>query len=136
MTRGFVLLLCVASAACSAQSQGPALPPVPLASAGPVSPDGRYDGVMQSVRGGALCGSQDPVSITVRARSFRFVLNQPQVPERTTRAFDVTIAPDGSFDSRNGPSFIRGTVNAGHMQGQIAGDACGFAFEADRSGNF
>ncbi|MBN8908239.1 MAG: hypothetical protein J0H99_16745 [Rhodospirillales bacterium] len=76
------------------------------------------------------------LTIAVRGGSFHFVLNQPQVPEQSTRAFDATIAPDGSFVSRDGPTFIRGTVKAGHMQGAIAGDACGYDFEADRTGTF
>lgn len=129
-------LLCATLVGCSGRNQAPALPPVPLASAGPVSPDGKYDGIMQGVRGGELCGSQDPIMIAVRGQSFHFVLNQPQVPEQSTRAFDVSIAPDGSFTSSNGPTFIRGTVKAGHMQGAIAGDACGYDFEADRTGTF
>ena len=140
MTRriGFLCaMLGMALGGCSGDGRAPPPPsPDPLASAGPASPDGRYDGTMQSVRGGELCGSQDPMTIAVRARSFHFVLNQPQVPEQRTRAFDVSIAPDGSFTSRNGPTFIRGTVRAGHMQGAIAGDACGYDFEADRTGTF
>ena len=140
MTRGIGFLcamLGMALGGCSGDGRAPPPPPPdPLASAGPASPDGRYDGTMQSVRGGELCGSQDPMTIAVRARSFHFVLNQPQVPEQPTRAFDVSIAPDGSFTSRNGPTFIRGTVRAGHMQGAIAGDACGYDFEADRTGTF
>lgn len=140
MRRGVGLLYaaaCMAVGGCSGEGRAPPPPPPdPLAAAGPVSPDGRYDGMMQSVRGGELCGSADPMRIAVRNRRFHFVLNQPQVPEQQTRAFDVTIAPDGSFVSRDGPTFIRGTVKAGHMQGAIAGDACGYDFEADRTGTF
>jgi hypothetical protein len=109
---------------------------IPLASPGPVSPDGRYDGIMQATSGNSQCGTQDSMTILIRNRSFHFVLRQPQVPDQSTRGFDVTIAPDGSFVSRNGPTSIGGTVSAGHMQGSIVGDACAFDFEADRTGTF
>ena len=140
MTRGIGFLcamLGMTLGGCSGDGRAPPPPPPdPLASAGPASPDGRYDGVMHSIRGGELCGSADPMRIAVRDRRFHFVLNQPQVPEQRTRAFDVAIAPDGSFNSRNGSTFIRGTARAGHIQGEIAGDACGYDFEADRTGTF
>ncbi len=139
MTRGIGFLcavLGVTLGGCSGPGRAPPPPPDPLASTGPVSPDGKYDGTMQSVSGGELCGSQDPMTIGVRGQSFHFVLNQPQVPEQSTRAFDVSIASDGTFLSRNGVTSIRGTVRAGHMQGAIAGDACGYDFEADRTGTF
>jgi hypothetical protein len=123
-------------AGCAARDPARALPSPPLAAGGPVSPDGVYNGMMQTVRGGELCGSSDSVVITVRGNGFRYVLYQPQVPEQRTRAFDVTIGEHGRFDAVDGPTFIRGTVGDGHMQGEIAGDACGYDFQADRTGTW
>jgi hypothetical protein len=68
--------------------------------------------------------------------AFSYTLNQPQVPWKPVRSFDVTIASDGSFQAQSGAAYIRGTVSAGHMAGDIIGDACGYHFEADRSGTW
>ena len=48
----------------------------------------------------------------------------------------VVIAPDGSFQQQSGVAYIMGRISGGHMQGEIAGDACGYRFEADRSGTW
>jgi hypothetical protein len=82
------------------------------------------------------CGTQDMFSLQVKANSFEYVLQQPQVPWRPAVAFTVSIAPDGSFATSSGAAFVKGQVKHGHMQGQIVGDACGFSFEADSSGSF
>ncbi len=114
-------------------------PPVtrgpPLATAKSV--DGTYNGVAQLASGSPdSCGTQDILSLQVRANEFRYVLQQPQVPWRPSLTFTVSIAPDGSFASNSGDAYIKGQVRQGHMQGQIVGDACAFSFEADNTGSF
>ena len=80
------------------------------------------------------CGTQDSLSLQVRNGTFNYVLAQPQVPWQPRRVFQVTIAPDGSFQAQSGAAYIQGVVRGGHMQGQIVGDACGYRFEADGTG--
>ena len=120
---------------CSTERAPP--PPVAVAPSAPVPIDGTYNGVMQLARGSAdRCGTQDIFTLTVRDNAFRYVLNQPQVPYRPRRTFNVTIDPTGAFQAQDGTSYIRGTVSQGHMQGQLIGDACGYQFEADNTGSF
>jgi hypothetical protein len=107
----------------------------PLATAKSI--DGSYNGVTQLTSGSPeACGTQDIFSLKVRANTFRYVLQQPQVPWRPSITFAVTIAPDGSFASNAGAAYIKGQVKQGHMQGQIVGDSCAFSFEADNTGAF
>jgi hypothetical protein len=104
-----------------------------------VSFNGTYNGLMQLVRSngpGVICGTQDTMTITVGANTFHYTLNQPQVRWLPFRAFDVVIAPDGSFQQQSGAAYIMGRISGGHMQGEIAGDACGYRFQADRSGTW
>jgi hypothetical protein len=99
--------------------------------------NGTYNGLMQLASGSPeSCGTQDVFSLQVRANSFEYVLQQPQVPWRPAVTFAVSIVPDGSFATVSGTTFIKGQVKQGHMQGQIVGDACGFTFEADNTGSF
>ncbi len=136
MRRSIVLLIGLGLIGCQRPSDAPALPPVPLAASGPATPDGVYRGRLQTVRGGELCGTGDTVTFTVRGRSLHYELHQPQLPEQRTRTFDAPIRTDGHFAAVDGPTFIKGTLQGGHMQGEISGDACGFAFQADRSGTW
>ena len=84
----------------------------------------------------AGCGSQDLITLQVRNGAFDYVLNQPQVPYQPQRAFHVTIAPDGSFRTDLGGAFMSGSVRGGHMSGQIVGDVCSYAFDADSTGTW
>jgi len=125
-------------AGCMSSAQ-PDPPPVaagpPLAIAKSV--DGSYNGVAQLASGSPdSCGTQDILSLRVRANAFQYVLQQPQVPWRPSVTFAVSIAPDGSFVSNAGTAYIKGQVKQGHMQGQIVGDSCAFSFEADNTGSF
>jgi len=116
------------------------LPPVQRASAGPVSPDGKYDG--QLIANGSVgpdngaCGGTDSIGIGIRNSQFRLVLAQPQIPYRRQLAFEVTVAPDGTFNTVNGPNYVRGKVAEGHLQGQASGDACTYDILADRNGTW
>jgi hypothetical protein len=128
-------LLCAVLAGCTSSPPPPAVVAAP--SAGPVSFDGVYYGTTQLVRGsGMSCGTRDMLTLRVANNAFRYTLNQPQVVWQATQALDVAIAPDGSFQSQSGTASMRGSVGGGHMQGEINGDACGFAFEADNSGTW
>jgi hypothetical protein len=53
------------------------------------------------------------------------------VPWRPAASFNVSIAPDGSFQATADTAYFDGKVNQGHMQGKIDGDSRGFWFTAD-----
>jgi hypothetical protein len=92
---------------------------------------------MQLISGSAIsCGTEDMLTLHVANNAFAYQLNQPQVPWQPVRAFNVVIAADGSFQAQSGTAYMRGTVSVGHMAGDLVGDACGFHFEADRSGTW
>jgi hypothetical protein len=132
------LTLGVLLASCSTPPPPP--PPPPVVAGPPLKPapiDGTYDGIRSVIRGGNVsCGTQDPITLHVANHAFHYVLNQPGIPWQPTRVFDVTIAPDGSFQTQAGTAYMRGLVGGGHMQGEISGDACAYAFEADSSGSW
>jgi hypothetical protein len=112
----------------------PPPPPAPAAPLGPVAVDGTYQGTRQLVRGGdgpgVLCGQLDPFTVVVAGRSFQYVLHQPEVQYQPTRTFNVTIAADGTFRAVDGPAYMDGAAGGGTMQGEVAGDACGYVFQA------
>ena len=129
-----VLLSAAALAACSST---PPAPPPAAPSASPVPIDGTYDGIMQLIRGdGITCGNQNPINLHVVDRTFSYRLSQPQADWRPVLVFAAVIAPDGAFNAQTGDRYMRGTVSGGHMQGEIAGDVCGFSFVADRGGTW
>ena len=133
-----VAATCFALAACSSGSQVKPAAPV-AAPPGPTVPlNGRYDGTMQLIRGDASsCGTQDMTTFQVGNGAIHYVLHQPQVEWQPQRVFDVVVAPNGSFQTTAGVAYLRGRINsAGHLQGEVGGDACGFQFEADRSGTW
>ncbi|MBN8875829.1 MAG: hypothetical protein J0H67_23580, partial [Rhodospirillales bacterium] len=113
-----------------------ASPAAPGGAAGkPVN--GTFNGLMTLASGSdGSCGSQDLITLQVRNGAFDYVLNQPQVPYQPQRAFHVTIAPDGSFRTDLGGAFMSGSVRGGHMSGQIVGDVCSYAFDADSTGTW
>jgi hypothetical protein len=134
-------LVCLTVLAGCAKPSNPEdmLPPIPRANPGPVSPDGTYNGNMSSNgSSGAIgdCGNGDDFTLNVRNSKFSYVLPQPNVPYRRQVRFDATVAPDGSFDSGSGGTYMRGRFGQGHMSGQIVGDACSFDMEADRTGTW
>ena len=103
----------------------------------PVSINGTYNGIMQLIRGTPMsCGTEDMLTLGMTNNAFSHTLNQPQVPDQPTRVFNVAIATDVSFQAASGAANIRGTASGSHMAGNIVGDACGFHFEADSSGNW
>ncbi|MBN8905633.1 MAG: hypothetical protein J0H99_03200 [Rhodospirillales bacterium] len=108
-------------------------PPARSATPGPMT--GTYNGLITLASGSdGSCGSQDLITLQLRNGTFDYVLNQPQVPYQPQRAFHVTINPDGTFRTDQGGAFMRGVVRGGHMHGDIVGDACGYAFDADPAG--
>lgn len=130
-------VLTVTAAACSAPAPPPA--PVQPAVAEPPSEnaiqlvDGTYHALGVLIRGNPYnCGNRTQMTFRVKENAFLFVLNQPQVPWRRTVRFNVTVDPDGSFETVVNTAAIRGRIQDGHMSGELIGDACAFAFEADR----
>ncbi len=115
-------------------------PPAPIVAASPtqaVPIDGTYGGLMQLTRGSAMsCGDQDRFMLRVTNRSFTFQLAQPRAEWKPVIVFKVEIGNDGSFNVRSGASYMRGKVAGGSMQGEISGDICGYAFNADRGGTY
>ena len=117
-------------------SCGTSPPAVVNAASRPLPVDGTYGGVMQLSRGTALgCGNADAITLRVKDHAFTYQLNQPQADWRPVIIFTAKIGPDGSFNTRSGPDFMSGQVANGTIQGQIAGDICGFSFVADRGGS-
>jgi hypothetical protein len=132
-TRRFWLATLLVS---SCSSPPPAPPPIPPIS-GPQPIDGTYHGLTQTIRGSAMnCGNQDEFAVTVTNHTINFNLPQPQAEWKPVVPFSAVIGPDGSFNAQSGTSYLRGTLSNGHMQGEISGDICGFAFNADRDGTF
>jgi hypothetical protein len=135
--RYVAIAISVVLGACTTQGQPGqatiAAPPPPP----PVPVNGSYNGIIQLVRGpGMSCGTQDMASFQVANGSVHYVLNQPQAPWQPQVALDAVIAPDGSFQTASGAAYLRGRLSQGHMQGETGGDACGYAFEADRTGTW
>jgi hypothetical protein len=129
---------CMAAVGCAdAPESAPVAPTAVVQPIRPARINGTYDGMAQLVRGSAItCGTQDMLTLRVVDNAFGYTLNQPQVTWQPARSFNVVIAPDGTFQAKSGAAYIRGTVNDGHMSGDIVGDACGYHFEADSSGTF
>jgi hypothetical protein len=128
----------MAAAGCTSTPQSPPVAPIAVTQpTRPASVNGLYNGITQLVSGAAMsCGTQDMLALRVVDNSFGYTLNQPQVTWQPVRSFNVVIAPDGTFQAMSGAAYIRGAVSGGHMAGDIVGDACGYHFEADRSGTF
>jgi len=103
----------------------------------PIPIDGVYRGFGSVIRGGTMtCGTQMMMTIDVRDNAFSFVLQQPMVPYRKSVRLNATIGEDGRFQATSGGASIAGAVKNGHMEGELNGDACGYAFQADQGGNW
>jgi hypothetical protein len=132
-------VLALALAALAACSSSPPSMPTTLSGGGPQTPpvpiDGNYDGIMTLSRGDAMtCGNQDTINLQVTNHTFSYRLSQPRAEWKPFINFTATIGADGSFYTQQGPDSLSGSVTAGHMAGDIAGDMCGFSFVADRGG--
>lgn len=119
---------------------GSAPPPAPVAQVPPLRPvpiDGTYGGLMTLARGDAInCGNQNEFTLQVENHGFSYQLAQPAVNWRPVIVFTGMIGADGTFNVASGADFMRGSVVGGHMQGEMAGDLCGFNFNADRGGTW
>jgi hypothetical protein len=132
MAAGLVVTGCM-----NAPQSPPVVPAAVKRPVGPVVVNGTFNGITQLVQGAAMsCGTQDMLTLHVVSNAFAYSLSQPQVSWQPVRSFQVSIAPDGSFQAQSGAAYIRGTVSGGHMAGDIVGDACSYHFEADSSGTF
>ena len=78
------------------------------------------------------CDSPGQASITVANGQFTYEVPHPNVPGNATPVFPATIAGDGSFRGEIVAGIISGQVRGTHMEGQIDGSACRYAFSADR----
>jgi hypothetical protein len=133
-----VAVICGTASGCADAPPPPPITPAPVAlPTGPVSVSGTFNGIMQTTRGTNLsCGTMDMLTLNVVNNAFSYALNQPEVISQPVRSFNVVIAPDGSFDVQSGAAYIRGTLSGTHIAGDIAGDSCGYHFEADSSGTW
>ena len=133
-----IVTACGVASGCTATPQTPSIAPAAVAlPTAPVSVNGTYNGIMRLIQGTPVSsGTDDMLTLSVTNNAFSYALNQPQVPDQPTRIFNVAIASAGSFQAASGAAYIRGTASSSHMAGNVFGDACGFHFEADSSGNW
>jgi hypothetical protein len=91
-----------------------------------------------SVGGGqsSWCDTPHAISFDIQNSVFNYILAHPNVPQAPSLSpnFTVTVSPDGIFNSasQNGGATITGRITGPHMEGQIDGTACGYAFTAKR----
>jgi hypothetical protein len=134
------IAISVTVAACSPKP--PPAPPAPKAAF--VSFDGTYRGKMRVTShtlGGPnsnWCDTPPAITLSVHQNAFKYVLAHPNLPPDAdlSPTIEVTsISPDGSFDGfpTNGGPEMTGTITGSHMEGQIHGLGCTYAFTAEKS---
>jgi hypothetical protein len=129
--------------ACSSNPP-PASPPPKPASVSSVSFDGTYRGrirVSSHALGGPnsnWCDTPPAISLSIQHNAFKYLLahpNLPPDPDLSPTIEVTTISPDGSFSGfpkDGGPEMV-GTITGSHMEGEIRGLECTYAFTAERS---
>jgi hypothetical protein len=130
----------LALGACSEPSKP--LDPV-NSTATPVSFDGTYLGTIRvsstSLRGAHRnwCDTPPALSLSIQDNAFSYVLAHPNLPADPTYSptLEVAVARDGSFEGapRNGGPQMVGHITGSHMEGEINGLGCGYAFTAERT---
>ncbi len=130
----------LALGACSEPSK-PLDPVTPTAT--PVSFDSTYLGTIRvsstSLRGAHSnwCDTPLALSLSIQHNAFTYVLAHPNLPPDPTYSptLEVAVALDGSFKGapRNGGPQMVGQITGSHMEGEINGLGCGYAFTAERS---
>jgi hypothetical protein len=135
------IAMLLALAACSPKPPPPA-PPAPQAAF--VSFDGIYRGrirVISHSLGGTnsnWCDTPQAISLSIQQNAFRYLLAHPNLPPDSdlSPTIEVTsISPDGSFNgfpTNGGPEMV-GSITGSHMEGEIHGLGCAYAFTAERS---
>ena len=78
------------------------------------------------------CASPGQPSITVTDGQFTYAVPHPNVPGNTTPVYPATMAEDGTFRGQIVAGSITGRVSGTHMEGQIDGSACQYAFSAEK----
>jgi len=140
----FALATILAMGACSSgdiSGLPPPAPPTPKAAAS-VSFDGTYRGRIQvtstSLRGDHRnwCDTPEAMSVSIQHNAFSYVLAHPNLPPGPTYSptFEVSVALDGSFAGapRNGGPQMAGRITGPHIEGEIHGLGCGYAFTAEK----
>ena len=132
-------ILGLALSGCSTPGPPPA-PPSPVSA--PVSFDGGYSGTIQITSKApevshGWCDTPARFSVSVRNNAFTYVLAHPNISPDFVDTFQVTIDPDGSFGAQtaNSDTSMTGQITQTRMTGQINGEACGYAFTAQRLGD-
>jgi hypothetical protein len=130
----------VALAACSSK---PLPPSSPTPKAAFVSFDGTYRGrirVTSHTLGGPnsnWCDTPQAISLSVQNNAFRYLLahpNLPPDPDLSPTIEVASISPDGSFNGfpvDGGPEMV-GSIIGSHIEGEIHGLGCAYAFTAER----
>ena len=81
------------------------------------------------------CQTTGPVTLNVVSNRFALTLPHPNVPGNPTLAFEVDVAPDGSFSnpSQDGTASFTGQVAGRHLQGVVNGAGCQYAVDAEKT---
>jgi hypothetical protein len=110
----------------------------------PVSFDGTYLGTIRvtsnSLKGAHRNWCETPLalSLSIQHNAFSYVLAHPNLPRDDptySPTLEIAVALDGSFKGapRNGGPQMVGQITGSHMEGEINGLGCGYAFTAERS---
>ena len=114
------------------------VPPPPVSA--PISFDGNYIGTIRTTAQApearqGWCDTALQFSVSVKNNAFAYALAHPSLPASFTSTFQVTIGPDGSFNTQttNGDTSMTGQITETRMTGQINGEGCDYAFTAQHS---
>ena len=109
------------------------------AAAPPVSSfDGSYQSTIRIIatagaaEGTNWCDTPGQPVINVANGQFGYDVPHPNAPFAMTANFAATMAKDGSFSGQAVSGTISGRVSGTHMEGNIDGQGCLYAFTGDR----
>lgn len=92
----------------------------------------RLTGTADVAKGTNWCDTPGQPIITVSNGLLSYTVPHPNVSDEMTPTFEATIAEDGTFSGQVVGGTMSGTVSGTHMEGRIDGQACLYAFSADR----
>jgi hypothetical protein len=92
----------------------------------------RVTGSTRVAQGTDWCQTPGQPTITVANGGFTYEVSHPNVPGNATTTFPATMAQDGSFAGQTVDGTISGRVNGTHIEGNIDGGACLYAFTGER----
>jgi hypothetical protein len=84
-------------------------------------------------KGTDWCSTPGQTMITVANGRFTYTTPHPNVPGNPTPQFEASLAPDGSFYGLVLVGNMHGTIQGGHIEGQIDGAGCLYSFSGDRA---